>query len=63
MGTINKVSRLKVVAGFTLLLAVLFYSLDFVQKEVDTLLHTEGQDTQWMDSLSVLLKQKLPSGC
>lgn len=58
MGTINKVSRLKVVAGFTLLLAVLFYSLDFVQKEVDTLLHTEGQDTQWMDSLSVLLKQK-----
>lgn len=54
----NKVSRLKVAVGFAVLLAALLYSLHFLQREVETLMGTGQTDTQWMDSLSTLLKQK-----
>lgn len=54
----NNVSRLKVAAGYTVLLVVLIGSLYYVQREVETLAHTEEQDTQWMDSLAALLREK-----
>ena len=54
----NNVSRFKVIVSFTALLAVLFFSLYFVRREMDVLTQTEGNDVQWMDSLSVLLKEK-----
>lgn len=54
----NNVSRFKVIVSFTALLAVLFFSLYFVRREMDVLTQAEGNDVQWMDSLSVLLKEK-----
>lgn len=54
----KNVSRLKVAAGYTVLLAVLIGSLYYVQREVEVLARTEEQDTQWMDSLATLLREK-----
>lgn len=54
----NNVSKLKVVVGYTVLLAVLFFSLYFVHREVANLTQSEGQSMQWMDSLSTLLEEK-----
>lgn len=54
----NNVSRFKVIVGYTALLAVLFFSLYFVNREMDVLMRTEGHDEQWMDSLSALLREK-----
>ena len=54
----NNVSRLKVAAGYTVLLAVLIGSLYYVQREVEMLARTEEQDTQWVDSLAALLREK-----
>ena len=54
----NNVSKLKVVVGYTLLLAVLFFSLYFVHREMANLTQSESQGTQWIDSLSVLLEEQ-----
>ena len=54
----NNVSRLKIVVGYTVMLAVLFFSLYFVHREMANLTQSEGQSTQWMDSLSTLLQEK-----
>lgn len=54
----NNVSRFKVIVSFLALLAVLFFSLYFVHRELGVLTQSEGRDVQWMDSLSVLLEEK-----
>ena len=54
----NNVSRFKVIVSFLALLAVLFFSLYFVHRELGVLTQSEGSNVQWMDSLSVLLKEK-----
>ena len=54
----NNVSRFKVIVSFLVLLAVLFFSLYFVHRELGVLTQSEGRDVQWMDSLSVLLEEK-----
>lgn len=54
----NSVSRLKIVAGYVLLLGVLLFTLLFVRKEMDSLLESGQQDMQWTDSLFTLLREK-----
>ncbi len=54
----NSVSKIKVIIGYVLLLAVMFFSLFFVNKEVDNLLLSDDLDLQWTDSLSQLLREK-----
>lgn len=54
----NSVSKLKVILGYALLLAVMFFSLLFVHREMDNLMHSDDRDLQWTDSLLTLLKEK-----
>ena len=54
----NNVSRFKVIVSYAALLAVLFFSLYFVHREMGVLMQTDGHDEQWVDSLSVLLQEK-----
>lgn len=54
----NNVSRFKVVVSYTALLALLFFSLYFVHRELRVLMQTEDRGVQWVDSLSALLKEK-----
>ena len=54
----NNVSRFKVIVSYTALLAVLFFSLYFVHREMGVLMQTDGHDEQWVDSLSALLQEK-----
>lgn len=54
----NNVSRFKVVVSYAALLAVLFFSLYFVHREMGVLMQTDGHDEQWVDSLSALLQEK-----
>ena len=54
----NNVSRFKVIVSYAALLAVLFFSLYFVHREMGVLMQTDGHDEQWVDSLSALLQEK-----
>lgn len=54
----NSVSKVKIVIGYTLLLGVLFFSLFFVRREMENLMHSDNQDVQWTDSLISLLREK-----
>lgn len=54
----NSVSKLKVVAGYALLLAVMLSSLLFVHKETENLMQSDVPDTAWTDSLLTLLREK-----
>ncbi len=54
----NSVSKLKVAAGYALLLAILVFSLLFVRREMETLTLSDNNDVQWLDSLLVLLEEK-----
>lgn len=54
----NSVSKVKIVLGYTLLLAVLLFSLLFVHREVDKLTLSEDKDMMWADSLITLLRKK-----
>ena len=54
----NSVSKVKIVVGYTLLLGVLFFSLFFVHREMENLMHSENQDVHWTDSLITLLREK-----
>lgn len=54
----NNVSKLKIILGYGALLAVLFYSLIFVHREMDRLLQSGTSDVQWTDSLFSLLHEK-----
>lgn len=48
----------KIALGYTLLLSVLFFSLFFVHREMENLMHSDNQDVQWTDSLIALLREK-----
>ena len=54
----NNVSKLKIILGYGALLAVLFYSLFFVRREMSRLLQSGTADVQWTDSLFSLLREK-----
>lgn len=52
------VSKVKIAVGYTLLLAVLLFSLFFVHREMENLMLSDGGDVQWTDSVLALLRQK-----
>lgn len=52
---INNVSKIKIIAGYVLLSALLMSSLLFVHHEVDCLVNTNDISEQWTDSLITLL--------
>ncbi|ADV43141.1 hybrid sensor histidine kinase/response regulator [Bacteroides helcogenes] len=54
----NSVSKVKIAAGYTLLLAVMFSSLFFVHREMENLMLSDDRDIQWTDSLLTLLREK-----
>ena len=54
----NNVSRLKIMAGYALLLALLAFALLFLRREMENLTLSEDRDTQWTDSLIGLLHEK-----
>ena len=54
----NNVSKVKIAVGYTLLLAVLFFSLFFVHREMENLLLTDDRDVQWTDSVLALIREK-----
>lgn len=54
----NSVSKVKVIVGYALLLAVMIFSLFFVNREMENLMLSDNRDVQWTDSLLVLLRQK-----
>ena len=54
----NSVSKVKIAVGYTLLLAVLFFSLFFVHREMENLILTDDRDVQWTDSVLALIREK-----
>lgn len=54
----NSVSKVKIAVGYTLLLAVLFFSLFFVHREMENLILTDDRDVQWADSVLALIREK-----
>lgn len=54
----NSVSKVKVAVSYTLLLAVLFFSLFFVHREMENLMLTDDRDVQWTDSVIALIREK-----
>ena len=54
----NNISKSKIAVGYVLLLAVLFFSLFFVYREMGHLLSSEKNDFLKTDSLIVLLQKK-----
>ena len=58
MSKMNNVSKVKITAGYILLLAALLFSLFFVRREMGNLMMSEGRDVQWADSLLQLLREK-----
>lgn len=54
----NNVSKKKIAAGYVVLLAVLFYSLFFVRREMENLMSSDNSDILRTDSLIGLLREK-----
>lgn len=54
----KSVSKVKIGAGYALLLAALFFSLFFVRREMESLMRSDSCDVQWTDSLLALLREK-----
>lgn len=54
----KSVSRIKVVAGYALLLGVLLFSLFFVHREMERLTRSDDGNVQWADTLIALLRKK-----
>ena len=54
----NNVSKKKIAAGYVVLLAVLFYSLFFVHREMENLMSSDNTDILRTDSLIGLLREK-----
>lgn len=54
----NNVSKKKIAAGYVVLLAVLFYSLFFVHREMENLMSSDNSDILRTDSLIGLLREK-----
>ena len=50
--------KVKIAVGYTLLLAVLFFSLFFVHREMENLILTDDRDVQWTDSVLALIREK-----
>lgn len=48
----------KIAIGYALLLAVLFFSLFFVHREMENLVLSEEGDVQWVDSVIALIHEK-----
>lgn len=58
MRTKTNVSRVKITLGYALMLAVVLFSLLFVDREMDNLVTSADRDTYWEDSLMTLLNEK-----
>lgn len=58
MAAPSRTTKIKVTVGYTLLLAVLLFSLIFVNREVETLSAFDDQQDLRTDSLLVLLREK-----
>ena len=54
----KSVSKVKIAVGYTLLLAVLLFSLFFVHREMENLMLSDNRDMQWADSLFSLMREK-----
>ena len=54
----NSVSKVKIAVGYTLLLAVLLFSLFFVHREMENLMLNDDRDVQWTDSVLALIREK-----
>lgn len=54
----KSVSKVKIGAGYAVLLAVLFFSLFFVRREMENLMRSDDHGVQWADSLLALLREK-----
>ena len=54
----KNVSRVKISLGYALMLAVLLFSLFFVNREMGNLTLSTDRDMQWEDSLMTLLREK-----
>ena len=54
----NNVSKVKIAVGYTLLLAVLFFSLFFVHRDMENLILTDDRDVHWTDSVLALIREK-----
>lgn len=52
------VSKVKIAVGYSLLLAVLFFSLFFVHREMESLVLSDSLDVQWTDSVLTLIHEK-----
>ena len=65
MRTKTHVSRVKITLGYALMLAVLQFSLFFVNREMGNLTLSEDRNMQWEDSLMTLLRERtrIPSAC
>ena len=61
----SRFTKVKIAAGYTLLLVVLLLSLLFVHREMEKLSDTDDVQSLQTDSLLLLLKRKMkiPSGC
>lgn len=58
MAVPSRTTKVKVAVGYTLLLAVLLFSLFFVQREMEKLSAADDQEELRTDSLMLLLKEK-----
>ena len=58
MPTKTNVSRVKITLGYALMLAILLFSLFFVNREMDNLVTSSDRDMHWEDSLMTLLNEK-----
>lgn len=54
----KNVSRVKISLGYALMLAVLLFSLFFVNREMGNLTLSTDRNMQWEDSLMTLLREK-----
>lgn len=54
----KSVSKVKIAVGYTLLLAVMFFSLFFVRREMENFMLSDDRGIQWSDSLLTLLREK-----
>lgn len=58
MPTKTNVSRVKITLGYALMLAILLFSLFFVNREMGNLVTSADRDMHWEDSLMTLLNEK-----
>ena len=54
----SRFAKVKIAIGYSLLLAILLFSLVFVHREMETLSASDDQQSLMTDSLLVLLREK-----